>query len=108
MESVQLPAVIASLLALKHLVSLQARTRPSFQAELDLRTAADELIEIEKKERNVVFVPLNVLLRRDTLQSFFFFRIHREGMCIYTHNRCVSGCVYSTIVSSIMCILAND
>jgi hypothetical protein len=28
-------------LALKHLVSLQARTRPSFQAELDLRTAAD-------------------------------------------------------------------
>ena len=59
------------LLALKHLVSLQAHTRPSFQAELDLRTAADELME--KEERNVVFVPLNVLLRRDALQSFFFF-----------------------------------
>jgi hypothetical protein len=90
-------------------VSLQARTRPSFQAELDLRTAADELME--KEERNVVFVPLNVLLRRDALQSFFFFffsRLPREGMCIYTHNRYVRGCVYSTIVSSIMCILAND
>ena len=88
-------------------MSLQARTRPSFQAELDLRTAADELME--KEERNVVFVPLNVLLRRDALQSFFFFsRLPREGMCIYTHNRYVRGCVYSTIVSSIMCILAND
>ena len=90
-------------------MSLQTRTRSSFQTELDLRTAADELIEVEKKEeRNVVFVPLNVLLRKDALQSFFFFRLHREGMCIYTHNRYVRGCVYSTMVSSIMCILAND
>jgi hypothetical protein len=96
------------LLALKNLVSLQARTTPSFQPELDLCTSADELIEVEKKERNVVFVPLNVLLRRDALQSFFFSRLHREDMCIYTHNRCVSGCVYSTIASSIMYILAND
>ncbi len=31
------------LLALKHLVSLQARTRPSFQAELDLHTVADKI-----------------------------------------------------------------
>ncbi len=31
------------LLALRHLVSLQARTGPSFQAELDLHTAADSL-----------------------------------------------------------------
>ena len=30
------------LLALKHLVSLQARTRPSVQAELDLNTTADK------------------------------------------------------------------
>jgi hypothetical protein len=36
------------LLALKHLVSLQARTRPSFQAELDLRTAADGLSILRK------------------------------------------------------------
>ncbi len=87
-------------------MSLQTHTRPSFQAELDLHTA-DELIEIEKK-KNVVFVPLNVLLRRDALQSFFFFRLHREDMCIFTHNRRVSGCVYSTMFSSIMCILVND
>ena len=41
---------------------------------------------------------------------FFFFpsRLPREGMCIYAHSRYVRGCVYSTIVSSIMCILAND
>ena len=64
-------------------MSLQARTRPSFQAELDLRTAADELME--KEERNVVFVPLNVLLRRDALQSFFFFSGFPEKACAYIH-----------------------
>ena len=29
------------------------------------------------------------------LTIVFFFRFHREDMCIYTHNRRVSGCVYS-------------
>ncbi len=44
------------LLALKHLVSLQAHTRPSFQTELDLRTAADELIEMEKKKKEMLYL----------------------------------------------------
>ena len=43
------------LLALKHLVSLQPHTRPSFQAELDLHTAADKLKEIKKKEMLYLF-----------------------------------------------------
>ena len=39
------------LLALKNLVSLQARTRPSFQTEVDLCTAADELLWTTDKSR---------------------------------------------------------
>ena len=31
-------------------MSLQARARPSFQAELDLNTVTDKLTEIKKKE----------------------------------------------------------
>ena len=79
------------LLVLKHLLSLQARTRPSVQAELDLHATADRSEEREKKE-NVVFVPLNVSLRRDALQSFFFFGF-TEVVCVYIHYRSVSGCV---------------
>ena len=45
------------LLALKHLVSLQARTRPLFQAELDLHTASDKLIEIQKKKKMLYLFP---------------------------------------------------
>jgi len=108
-------------------VSLQARTRPSFQAELDLRTAADELME--KEERNVVFVPLNVLLRRDALQSFFFFFFFPgfpEKACAYiliivmyvdvcTLPLLVASCAYwlmtrcvvSTIIRSIIYIQAK-
>jgi len=105
-------------------VSLQARTRPSFQAELDLRTAADELME--KEERNVVFVPLNVLLRRDALQSFFFFPGFPEKACAYiliivmyvdvcTLPLLVASCAYwlmtrcvvSTIIRSIIYIQAK-
>jgi hypothetical protein len=105
-------------------VSLQARTRPSFQAELDLRTAADELME--KEERNVVFVPLNVLLRRDALQSFFFFPGFPEKACAYiliivmyvdvcTLPLLVASCAYwlmtrcvvSTIIRSIIFIQAK-
>jgi len=108
-------------------VSLQARTRPSFQAELDLRTAADELME--KEERNVVFVPLNVLLRRDALQSFFFFFFFPgfpEKACAYiliivmyvdvcTLPLLVASCAYwlmtrcvvSTIIRSIIFIQAK-
>lgn len=109
-------------------MSLQARTRPSFQAELDLRTAADELME--KEERNVVFVPLNVLLRRDALQSFFFFFFFPPGFpekaCAYiliivmyvdvcTLPLLVASCAYwlmtrcvvSTIIRSIIYIQAK-
>jgi hypothetical protein len=105
-------------------VSLQARTRPSFQAELDLRTAADELME--KEERNVVFVPLNVLLRRDALQSFFFFPGFPEKACAYILiivmyvDVCIlpllvascaywlmTRCVVSTIIRSIIYIQAK-
>ena len=106
-------------------MSLQARTRPSFQAELDLRTAADELME--KEERNVVFVPLNVLLRRDALQSFFFFFPgFPEKACAYiliivmyvdvcTLPLLVASCAYwlmtrcvvSTIIRSIIYIQAK-
>ena len=105
-------------------MSLQARTRPSFQAELDLRTAADELME--KEERNVVFVPLNVLLRRDALQSFFFFPGFPEKACAYiliivmyvdvcTLPLLVASCAYwlmtrcvvSTIIHSIIYIQAK-
>ena len=106
-------------------MSLQARTRPSFQSELDLRTAADELME--KEERNVVFVPLNVLLRRDALQSFFFFLPDfPEKACAYiliivmyvdvcTLPLLVASCAYwlmtrcvvSTIIRSIIYIQAK-
>ena len=105
-------------------MSLQARTRPSFQAELDLRTAADGLME--KEERNVVFVPLNVLLRRDALQSFFFFPGFPEKACAYiliivmyvdvcTLPLLVASCAYwlmtrcvvSTIIRSIIFIQAK-
>jgi len=105
-------------------VSLQARTRPSCQAELDLRTAADELME--KEERNVVFVPLNVLLRRDALQSFFFSPGFPEKACAYiliivmyvdvcTLPLLVASCAYwlmtrcvvSTIIRSIIFIQAK-
>jgi hypothetical protein len=41
-------------LALKHLVSLQAHTRPSLQAELDLHLADVKRKGEIKKERNVV------------------------------------------------------
>ena len=72
------------LLTLKHLVSLQVRTGPSFQDELDLYTSADKL-EKRKRKRIVVFVPLNVFLERDSLQSIFFFsRLYRDGVCIYS------------------------
>ena len=88
------------LLALKHLVSLQARVRPSVQAELDLHTA-DKWEERDRKKWNVVFVPLNVSLIEDALQSFFFFGF-TEVVCVYIHYRSVSVCVYSTIVCRIL------
>ena len=46
------------LLALKHLVSLQGRTRPSFQAELELHTASDKLTEIKRKEKEMLYCSL--------------------------------------------------
>ena len=105
-------------------MSLQDRTRSSFQTELDLRTAGDELME--KEERNVVFVPLNVLLRRDALQSFFFLPGFPEKACAYmlivvmyvdvcTLPLLVASCAYwlmtrcvvSTIIRSIIFIQAK-
>jgi hypothetical protein len=44
------------LLTLKDLVSLQVHTRPSFQDELDLCTGVDELIEMEKKKKEMLYL----------------------------------------------------
>jgi hypothetical protein len=46
----------------------------------------------EIKKRNVIFVPLNVSLIRDSLQSFFFFGF-TEVVCVYIHYRSVCVCV---------------
>jgi hypothetical protein len=48
-----------------------------------------------------MFVPLNVSLIEDALQSFFFFGF-TEVVCVYIHYRSVSVCVYSTIVCLIL------
>jgi hypothetical protein len=45
------------LLTLKHLVSLQTRTSPWFQDELDLCTAADELMEKRRKKCCICIQP---------------------------------------------------
>jgi hypothetical protein len=75
-------------------VSLQNRVKPSVQAELDLHTT-DRLEERDRKKENVIFVPLNDSLIRDTFPSFFFFGF-TEVVCVCIHYRSVSRCVYST------------
>ncbi len=61
-------------------MSLQVRVRSSVQPELDLHTA-DRLEERDRKKRNVIFVPLNVSLIEDALQSFFFSALPK--WCVY-------------------------
>ncbi len=73
-------------------MSLQARVRPSVQTELDLHTTVDRCEERDRKKENFVFVPLNVFLIRDSLQSFFFSGF-TEVVCAYFHYRSVRGCV---------------
>ena len=107
-------------------MSLQARTRPSFQAELDLRTAADKLMEKRRKKCCICSLKRPPEERRLAI-VFFFSRLPREGMCIYTHNRFVmyvdvctlpllvascaywlmTRCVVSTIIRSIIFIQAK-
>ncbi len=93
------------LLTLKHLVSLQTHVSPSVQAELDLCTS-DRWEERDRKKENVIFVPLNVSLIRDTLQSFYFSNF-TEVVCVYIHYRSVSVFVYSTIVYHILFMTAT-
>ena len=87
-------------------MSLQGHTRPSFQSDLDLHTATDKLKKRQRK-RNVVFVPVNVF-RETSSNRFFLLPGFTEMVSAYTHDRSVSGCVYSTIVNRIMCILSNE
>jgi hypothetical protein len=49
------------------LVSLQGHVRPSVQVELDLYTS-DRWEERDRKKENVIFVPLNDSLIRDSCE----------------------------------------
>ena len=60
------------LLTLKHLVSLQARTRPSVQTELDLWVTTDERREIKKRKFCISTVTLNVSFKETPHNRFFF------------------------------------
>ena len=64
------------------LVTLQSRTSPSVQTEVDLHTTKDRWRKSYKK-RNVVSVSFNSSLKRDVLQSFFVPRL-TEMLCIYS------------------------
>ncbi len=80
--------------------------------ELDLHTTVhrwkDPRREIEKKKRNVVFVPLNSSLKGDAFEIVFLFLFgFTEMVCVYTHYRGLSGCMCSTIVCSIVYIQAK-
>ncbi len=112
-------------------MSLQARTRPSFQAELDLRTAADELMEKRRKKCCICSLKRPPEERRLAIVFFFSARLPREGMCIYTHKTIIliivmyvgvctlpllvascaywlmTRCVVSTIIRSIIYIQAK-
>ena len=63
-------------------MSLQARTRPSFQAELDLRTAADELMEKRRKKCCICSLKRPPEERRLAI-VFFFFPGFPEKACAY-------------------------
>ena len=105
-------------------MSLQARTRPSFQAELDLRTAADELMEKRRKKCCICSLKRPPEERR--LAIVFFFSGFPEKACAYiliivmyvdvcTLPLLVASCAYwlmtrcvvSTIIRSIIYIQAK-
>ena len=105
-------------------MSLQARTRPSFQAELDLRTAADELMEKRRKKCCICSLKRPPEERR--LAIVFFFPGFPEKACAYiliivmyvdvcTLPLLVASCAYwlmtrcvvSTIIRSIIYIQAK-
>ena len=105
-------------------MSLQARTRPSFQAELDLRTAADELMEKRRKKCCICSLKRPPEERR--LAIVFFFSGFPEKTCAYiliivmyvdvcTLPLLVASCAYwlmtrcvvSTIIRSIIYIQAK-
>jgi hypothetical protein len=106
-------------------VSLQARTRSSFQAELDLRTAADELMEKRRKKCYICSLKRPPEERRLAI-VFFFFTGFPENACSYiliivmyvdvcTLPLLVASCAYwlmtrcvvSTIIRSIIFIQAK-
>ena len=105
-------------------MSLQARTRPSFQAELDLRTAADELMEKRRKKCCICSLKRPPEERR--LAIVFLFSGFPEKACAYiliivmyvdvcTLPLLVASCAYwlmtrcvvSTIIRSIIYIQAK-
>ena len=105
-------------------MSLQARTRPSFQTELDLRTAADELMEKRRKKCCICSLKRPPEERR--LAIVFFFSGFPEKACAYiliivmyvdvcTLPLLVASCAYwlmtrcvvSTIIRSIIYIQAK-
>ena len=76
-------------------MSLQAHTRPSVQAEIYLRISRKLKRERLKRKENVLFVPLNASLEVAPCNRFFFFGFTEI---------CTMGCVYSTIIGSIIYI----
>ena len=102
-------------------MSLQARTRPSFQAELDLRTAADELMEKRRKKCCICSLKRPPEERR--LAIVFFFPGFPEKTCAYiliivmyvdvcTLPLLVASCAYwlmtGCVVSTIIRLIALD
>ncbi len=71
------------LLALKHLVSLRARVRPSVQAELDLHTT-DRWEERDRKKKKCYICSLKRVPYKRRLAIVFFFRFYRSGVCMYS------------------------
>ena len=72
------------LLTLKHLVSLQDHTRPSFQTELDLHTTSDKLEKEIKKKKCWIYSLKRIPWERRLAIVFFSSQIYRDGMYIYS------------------------
>jgi hypothetical protein len=84
------------LLALKHLVSLQARVRPSVQAELDLHTA-DRWEERDRKKKKSYICSLKRLPYRRRLAIVFFFSALPKW-CVYIFIIGVWVCVCTLLL----------
>ena len=82
-------------------MSLQARVRPSVQADLDLHTAGRRE-ERDRKKRKCYICSLKRLPYKRRLAIVFFFFGFTEVVCVYIHYSSVRGCVYSTIVCRIL------